>query len=298
MSGIVVGVDGSELSTIAARWAADQAMRQRCSLTLVFALLPPTASYSFGPGMAGTPYAMDEIRESANEEILALAASLPGPDIQTRLVIGSPSGVLLEESGEAAMVVVGSRGMGGFRGLMMGSVSSQVSAHSRCPVVIIRAEPPAKSHQIVVGIDGSPASNAALDFAFRMAAMDIETEKSRIIALHSWDAPSYDLIAFAGADLASGLSSIGDGAERLVSEALGGFEEKFPDVEVEHRVVRGPAAGSLAEAAKGADLVVVGTRGHGRVIGAIVGSVSKSIMHLTSVPVAIVPSPSPVVFPT
>ena len=69
-------------------------------------------------------------------------------------------------------------------------------------------------------------------------------------------------------------------------------------MEVEHRVVRGPAAGSLAEAAKGADLVVVGTRGHGRVIGAIVGSVSKSIMHLTSVPVAIVPSPSPVVFPT
>ena len=283
---IVVGIDGSEHSERAAIWAANEAAIHGRGLTLLFAILPAVTSYAFGPGVPMSPHVMDDIRDAAANELRTLADNLPCDDILTTSVVGSPSGALFDASLSAAAIVVGSRGRGGFKGLLLGSVSTQIAAHAQCPVVIVRDEPRPKASQIVVGLDGSPASQAALEYAFDQAS----THDWQLVALHAWDIPSYDLIAFSDTTFPVALSGNIEDEIRLTAVALGGFTEKYPDVIVETRVVRGNTAESLVAAAAGAAMLVVGTRGHGRIVGAIVGSISRSVMHQTEVPIAVIPA--------
>ena len=283
---IVVGIDGSEQSELAANWAAREAVAHGRGLTLVFAALPAVASYAFGPGVPMLPDVMDDIRGAAASELRRLADKLPGDDILTAFVVGAASGVLVVASSSAETIVVGSRGSGGFKGLLLGSVSNQVAAHAQCPVVIVRDEPRPGARNIVVGLDGSPASQAALAFAFHEASI----HNWHLIALHAWDIPSYDLIDFSNAALPETLSGLVDEEMRLTAIALGGFAEDYPDVSVETRVIRGNTAEALVTAATDAAMLVVGTRGHGRIVGAIVGSISRAVMHHAQVPIAVIPA--------
>ena len=283
---IVVGIDGSPHSERAALWAAREAVAHGRGLTLLFAILPSVSSITFGPGVPVSPDGIDEIREVAGNELRALAEALPCKDILTALVIGAPSGALFDASLTAETIVVGSRGRGGFKGLLLGSVSVQITAHAQCPVVIIREEPITDARNIVVGIDGSPASQAALAFAFDQAS----THGWNLVALHAWDIPSYDLLVFSDSSYPVALSRNIEDEIRLTAVALGGFTEKYPDVKVETRIIRGNTAEALVAAAVDASMLVVGTRGHGRIVGAIVGSISRSVMHESAVPIAVVPA--------
>ena len=284
---VVVGFDGSETSLLTAKWAAAEAELRGLGLTLVNALIPPTSGGTFGPGMAVGLDTLEDIRKAAQTALDEVAASLSGPDIQSIVQIGSPTGVLLEASETAALIVVGSRGHGGFKELLLGSVSSQLVAHADCPVIVMRHQIDAARNQIVVGIDGSPSSNAAVGFAFATASL----HKWKLVAVHAWDVPSFDLVIMPGTPVPTNFDSINDSEVRLAAEVLSGFQAEYPDVEVAQVVTRGNAVRALLDASPAAAMIVVGTRGHGQVMSSVLGSVSHGILHKAKVPVAVVGEP-------
>jgi nucleotide-binding universal stress UspA family protein len=146
MSGrLVVGVDGSPTATLAVRWAAREATLRDASLELVSAWEVPVTGVGFGYGFAPVPDEMLKGLAQGAEELLAQAAEVareaaPGLDLTTHVADGPAAPALIEASREADMLVVGSRGIGGFRELMLGSVSAQCAHHAACPVVIVRHE--------------------------------------------------------------------------------------------------------------------------------------------------------------
>ncbi len=284
---VVVGFDGSETSLLTAKWAAAEAELRGLGLTLVNALIPPTSGGTFGPGMAVGLDTLEDIRKAAQVTLDEVAATLSGSDIQSIVQIGSPTGVLLEASESAALIVVGSRGHGGFKELLLGSVSSQLAAHSDCPVIVMRHETDANRDSLVVGIDGSESSDAALRFAFATASL----HKWKLVAVHAWDVPSFDLVILPNTPVPMDFENIADSEVRLAAEVLAGFETEYPDVEVEQVVTRGNAVKALLEASPSAAMIVVGTRGHGQVVSSVLGSVSHGVLHKAKVPVAVVGEP-------
>ena len=145
--------------------------------------------------------------------------------------------------------------------------------------------PPTGARGIVVGIDGSPAAEAALAFAFDEASHHGWT----VVALHAWDVPSYDLLIVPNGPVPVPLTDVADDEVRLTAEVLAGFRDDYPDVDVEERLVRGPAVQSLVAASAGAAMIVIGTHGHGPAMGALLGSVSNGLLHKAKVPVVVVP---------
>lgn len=282
---VVVGYDGSESSTRAAQWAATEAADRGRGLTLVHAILPPVTTGGLGIGLPPSLDLVEQLEAQAKDQLDDFAATLPGTDIQTLVSVGAPSAVMLEASESADLVVVGSRGRGGFSGLLLGSVGAQVAAHAACPVAVIRQLAPASGRSVVVGIDGSPAAEAALAFAFDEASH----HGWSLVAVHAWDVPAYDLLIVPNGPVPIPLTDVADDEIRLTAEVLAGFRDDYPDVDVEEQLVRGPAVASLVTASTGAAMVVVGTHGHGPAMGALLGSVSNGLLHKATVPVVVVP---------
>ena len=286
---IVVGFDGSDPSLTAVRWAASAATLRGRDLVLLYALLPPTSSGAFGVGMPPSLDLLDQLEAAARQEVEDLARTIqgefPGVDARGVVAIGAPSAVLLEAADTAELVVVGSRGRGGFTGLLLGSVGAQVAAHAACPVAVIRRGPNPEATSIVVGIDGSPAAEAALRFAFDAASH----HGWSITAVHAWDVPAYDLLIVPNAPVPVPLSDVADDEVRLTAEALAGFRDEYPDVDVVEHLVRAPAVKALLDAAADAAMIVMGTHGHSPAIGALLGSVSNGLLHKAKLPVVIVP---------
>ncbi len=286
---VVVGFDGSEPARRAAEWAAREARLRGRTLTLVHAILPPVTTGGLGVGLPPSLELIDELERQAGEQLVALAAELGNLDMRTQVSVGSPSGVLLEASESAELVVVGSRGRGGFAGLLLGSVGGQVAAHAECPVAVVREVPADDARDIVVGVDGSAGSRRALAFAFEHASF----HGWGVIALHAWDVPAYDLLIVPNGPVPIPLADVADDEVRLAAEVLAGFRNDYPDVEVQERLVRAPAVTAILEAAKDAALIVVGTHGHSPALGALLGSVSNGVLHKARVPVIVVPPSDP-----
>jgi nucleotide-binding universal stress UspA family protein len=286
---VVVGFDGSESSTRAAQWGAREARLRGRGLTLTHAILPPVTTGGLGVGLPPSLELIDELERQAEERLRSVAVDFGEIDIATRVSIGAPSGVLLEASETAELVVVGSRGRGGFTGLLLGSVSAQVAAHAECPIAVVRELPDEAAECIVVGIDGSPGAEAALAFAFEHASF----HGWRVVAIHAWDVPAYDLLIVPNGPVPIPLTDVADDEVRLTAEVLAGFRGDYPDVEVEERLVRAPAVGAILDAAKGAALIVVGTHGHSPAIGALLGSISNGVLHKARIPVVVVPPTEP-----
>lgn len=208
----------------------------------------------------------------------------PDLDVSSSLIVGSPSSVLLQASVEARLIVLGCRGMGGFEELLLGSVSSQVSAHARCPVLVIRpaqGSPPDPAGPVLVGVDGSPGSEAAVEFAFTEAAQ----RGVPLVALHYW-------VPRAGVGGEYGHGSMiaeEDEARRFLAEAVSGWAAKYPEVVVEERAVLDTyPEGGFVNASASASLVVVGSRGRGGLTGRLMGSVSQALLHHGHCPIAVV----------
>jgi nucleotide-binding universal stress UspA family protein len=284
---VVVGYDGSEAATAAVTWAAAEAAIRGRGLVIVNALLPTALSAGFGAGMPATPEFIETLQQGATDQLARIASEVDGVDVVTHVEIGSPSGVLLEASEEAELVVIGSRGRGGFSGLLLGSVSSQVAAHAQCPTVVLRHAAASTANTVVVGIDGSEGSQSAAAFAFDTASR----HGWRVIALHAWAVPSYDLIVAADGVVPLPMSDVADEDVRMSAEVLSGLGERYPDVDVEQRLVQGGAVDAVVGASADAALLVVGTRGHGMAVGALLGSVSHGVLHKATCPVAVVPTP-------
>lgn len=285
---VVVGVDGSAQSDAAVAWAAREAVLRHRPLRAVHAFVWPLLRVSTGPLPGGPPDS--GLRGAADRMILAAAATArdaaPAVAVTGAVVTGHPAGVLVAESHSAALVILGNRGLGGFSGLLAGSVAVPVAAHAACPVVVVRDEAGQlgpSAGRVVVAVDGSPLSELAVGFAFEEAAW----WGVGLTAVHAWTHPTstgpddplplvYDVDAVIGDE------------ERLLAEQLAGWRDRYPDVDVRRRVVHGRASKVVVEESHGATLLVVGSRGRGGFRGLLLGSVSQAALHHAGCPVAIV----------
>lgn len=282
---VVVGFDGSNQSEAAARWAAREAHVRGLGLTVIHATVPPmSSSGAWGPAAPISMDAIDEIRNGAQVFLDTFAATLPAGDVQTLVQVGSPTGILLSASESAALIVVGSRGHGGFKELLLGSVSQQLVAHADCPVAVIRDERALDATAVVVGVDGSAASHAAVDFAFDHASR----HHLSVLAIHAWDVPSFDLIVMPNTPVPIEIGDIANTEVRLAAELLAGYEARYPDVTLETRIIRTTPANAILSVEDEAAVIVMGTRGHGSVVGSIIGSVSHTVLHRATVPVVVI----------
>lgn len=284
---IVVGMDGSDGSLRAARWAVSEAKVRGRGLTLAHSIMPATASSAFEVSIPPRLDLIDDMRHGAVDDLTQIAADLDCADVQVSVEIGSPQALLLTASDTAELIVLGSRGRGGFTALLLGSVGSQVTSHASCPVIVMRDDPRADANEIIVSLDGSELSLAALDFAFDEASR----HGFKIVAVHAWDVPSFGLILTSDGPVPLSLEHVADDEIRLAAEILAGYTEQYPDVKVVEHLVRAPAVQALLDSATNAVMIVLGTRGRNAAIGALLGSTSNGVLHKAKVPVAIVPMP-------
>ncbi|KAB1903126.1 universal stress protein [Micromonospora sp. AMSO31t] len=280
---ILVGYDGSADASVALGWALDEAGRSGRPVRLAYVFEWLTVAGWIGPGVAPGVWPDETARRQVEDLVRRAAADAaadrPGLTVQGEVFDGPPALVLQERSAEAAMLVLGSRGHGGFGGLLAGSTAVSVSAHAHCPVIVVRDGRPVTSGPVVVGADGSPSSVQALGFAVERAAQrDVPVR-----ALRVWEPPAEGRVP-PGFDPEEAAAT-----ERAAAEAdLTPWRESFPDVPVEVVANPGSPAALLVEESRTAQLVVVGSRGRGGLRGMLLGSVSQQLIHHAQCPVAVV----------
>jgi nucleotide-binding universal stress UspA family protein len=281
-SRVVVGVDESPSSDAALDWAIDEASRRRLPLHLVHAFGVDYSMVAAPALIPGATSVEDKVLDAGVARVRSLA---PSVQVTAEADTGYPAHALVELSETADTVVLGARGRGALRGALLGSVSLQVATHARCPVVVVRElpAPGASVPRVVVGIDGSPTSERAIGYAFAQAS----SRGLGLTVVHAW------WMEFVEGVITSTSSEeqwerMGQEQRVLVSEALAGWREKYPDVNVREHVVRSLPAEALVGESAGAELVVVGSRGRGGFAGLLLGSVSHSVMQHAHCPVAVV----------
>ncbi|MBF6556487.1 MAG: universal stress protein [Acidimicrobiales bacterium] len=303
---IAVGVDGSANATAALEWAATQAQLTGAVLAIVTA---------FGPGhvFVSVKEVNRVMREHVDEATAQAKRIAPELAIASRTHAGLPESVLIEESAVADLLVVGSRGRGGFTGLLLGSVSRRCVQLARCPVIVVGQHrqapatdgtdrnrsgiPPGTGtinfpkegalmttsaetdRRIVVGVDGSKSSIAALEWA----ATEAELTGAGLKVLMTWEWPiSYGWALSVPSDYDPTHES-----EKLLGDLLQPIREAHPGVSIASTVVEGHPSPVLVEASQGADLLVVGSRGHGEFAGMLLGSVSEHCVSNAHCPVLV-----------
>ncbi|MEO3755288.1 universal stress protein [Streptomyces sp. B6B3] len=284
---VVVGVDGSEASHTALEVAAREARMRGCGLTVVHAYPVPAVPMREGqPPLHPLEERIHDLAEHVTTHAVDRARRLlPGEEVAGVTEEGDPLSVLVAHSREAALVVVASRGLGAFQRALLGSTSARLPAHSACPVMIVRGRPDPE-RPVVLGVDGSAAGEAAVEFAFQEAAYrDVPLR-----ALHAWtpaDAPASPPPdpSLPHPDRPHVLAQ---GEERLLAETLAGRTERYPAVRVERSVVRGRARPALIDASADAGLLVLGARGRGGFAGLLLGSVSQAVQAHAHCPVVVV----------
>jgi nucleotide-binding universal stress UspA family protein len=299
--GVVVGVDGSDTSLGAFAYGAWEAQERGLPLYLVYCYDVPPAFAALALG----PDPERELVESAAQRLTDLAeqarAAYPKLEVHTTVVAGHPGACLVRASQHAALVVVGSRGLGGFKGLLLGSVGTQLTAHASAPVIVVRPDAQATAVgtspdplPVVVGVDGVPDSTAAIDFAFEEAS----ARGVPVTVLYAWWMLPVSRLQPEGARMPD-LSTEADlaGAEeevrRMLAEATAGVRTDYPDVEVTllpARVLNPVVA--LLEASRDAGLLVVSRHGGNALTRLIFSSVGDVAVREASCPVAIVPEMS------
>lgn len=287
---IIVGVDGSPASQVAVDWAAHTAALRGVALELVHVLTPPVvmafpevplpSGYLQWQEDAGRAVLATAVK-TAEEAALAVGKGTRPLTVTTEMVSGPSVPVLAELSGQAQMIVVGCRGRSALARGLLGSVSTGVLHHATCPVAVVHDEDPLIPHPskapVVVGVDGSPASERAVEIAFEEASF----RGVDLVAVHVWS--DSGILEFPGVDW----SVLQCGAEETLAERLAGWGERYPDVLVRRVVVADRPAHQLLEQAQAAQLLVVGSRGRGGFAGMVLGSVSTAVVHAAQVPVIV-----------
>jgi nucleotide-binding universal stress UspA family protein len=285
---IVAAVDGSTSALDAVRWAADEAGRRGMSLRLLHAVNVAALAYS-GAFILPKDYC-ESMRQAGRtylaDALAAVRDAHPELEVETELVDRAPIPALVDASAKAALVVVGSRGLGGFTGLLLGSTAIATVAHGHCPVVAVRGDQPDPTGPVVVGVDASPTSEAALAWAYEEAS----SRGVDLVAVHAWTEFASDNAYAYARQFVVDWDTVQTRQEMDLAERLAGYGEKYPDVTV-HRVVEGGrAAELLLHHARGAQLLVVGSRGHAELGGLVLGSTSRALILHAPCPVLVVRS--------
>jgi nucleotide-binding universal stress UspA family protein len=282
--GIVVGVDGSPASRVAVDWAARDAAMRNVPLTLVHVANGVVAPWSQMPLPTGLGKWQQQRGRQFIDDAIRIAAEATietGPaQVKTEMYYSATVPTLVDLSKEAEIVVVGSRGQGAF-GSLLGSVSAGLVHHAHCPVAVIHDEDPLMPHPaqapVLVGIDGSPASELATAIAFDEASR----RQVDLIALHAWS--DAGVLDFPGMDWSTMKAS----EDEVLAERLAGWQERYPDVMVHRLVVCDRPARQLIEHSEEAQLVVVGSHGRGGFAGMLLGSVSAAVVQSARMPVIV-----------
>jgi nucleotide-binding universal stress UspA family protein len=286
----LVGVDGSAESDAAIRWATHEAVMRRAAMTLVHVVAPLAASWPMGPVYADiTEWQRNNARHVLGQALKTLEATVSAsqlPDVHTQTLNSSVVPTLVRASENQQMIVVGSRGSGALGRLLLGSVSTGLVHHASCPVAVIRPEPESSygDDPVLLGIDGSPASEAATALAFDEASR----RGVDLVALHAWsDVAVFPILGMDWHEYESR-------GHEILSERLAGWQEQYPDVHVQRRLVCDQPARWLTRESQHAQLVVVGSRGRGGFASTWLGSVSNAVAQSANVPVLVVREPIPV----
>jgi nucleotide-binding universal stress UspA family protein len=284
--GILVGVDGSAESDAAVSWAAHEASIRGEPVTLMHGVQPVVVNWPVSDGHStvaqwqeeNARHAIDQGRKSFGA---ALEASQQ-PDIRTEVLYSHPVDALVDASTEARMIVVGSHGRGAFGRLLWGSVSRGVVEHAHCPVAVIHSDqasaPVDPAAPVLLGVDGSPASEAATAWAFDEASR----RGVALVALHAWS--DIGVFPILGMDWRT---YQGQG-EEVLAERLAGWQERYPDVDISRRLVCDTPARWLIDESQHAQLVVVGSHGRGGFAGMRLGAVSAAVAQSAKAPVVVV----------
>ena len=281
--GIVVGVDGSSTAQAAVRWAARDAAMRDVPLTLVHVTndsVPAVPQIAMPAGLAR--WLEEQGRTITDAAVKVAEESTPGSgaaQINSEVLFGAAVGTLVDLSKQAEMVVVGCRGRGALARTFLGSVSSGLVHHAHCPVAVIHDENQADRGQaaVLVGIDGSPASESATAIAFDEAS----GRGVDLVALHAWrdvgvcEFPEFDWSALAADQ------------EEMLAERLAGWQERYPDVRIRREIVLKEPARRLVKASEDAQLVVVGSHGRGGFAAMLLGSVGAAVVNAARIPVIV-----------
>lgn len=270
---IIVGYDGSPSSTEAVDWAVQEARLRGAPVIVCHAWTPQ-------PLPAEPAGLRDPAREQA-ERVLsdgalhARASAAPCAEVRSLLASGPAARLLYEQSASADLMVVGSHGIGGLPGMLLGSVGLQVAAHAQAPVTVVRGRwrrvPGQYPEPVVVGADGSPGSQGALEFAIAEAALR--------------DVP---LLAVCALCDSAGVVGIAHSVEAAFGAAVDRVQAAHPDVMMQRRVEPGAPRSALLTAASRGQLLVVGARGRGGLAEMALGSVSLALLHHAACPVTVV----------
>jgi nucleotide-binding universal stress UspA family protein len=287
---VVVGFDNSPGARAALEFAAAQAKVRGVGLRVVSAFHLVVSDLGIGAGVPWELETIEAIRRAAHDDAQEAArwAASAHPELPVEVAVapGPAAGVLLEQTKDAGLVVLGSHGRGGFLDLLLGGTAREVATHQHAPTVVVRTAEP-KSDRVVVGIDGSPDSLRALAFAFDMASRT----GGSLTAVHTWDVPPIGaLTGVPSPEPPALVREVADVEVRAALEELAGFAEQYPDVQVEHKVLRGAPVPLLVAEAADAGLLVVGSRGRGGFVGLLLGSVSHGVLHHAAGNVAVVRS--------
>ncbi|MBM7081840.1 universal stress protein [Micromonospora sp. SCSIO 07396] len=280
---ILVGYDGSADAGVAVDWALAEARRTGRPVRLAYVFEWMTVAGWVGPGVAPGVWPDDDARRQVEELVHKAAsdaaAAWPGVTVHGEVFDGPPALVLEERSAEAGLLVLGSRGHGGFTGLLAGSTAVSVAAHAHCPVVVVREAQATVTGPVVVGFDGSEQAGTALGFAVERAAQ----RDAPLLVLQAFEPPD-DRWRPSDPDAEARLA-----ADRAtIEQALSGWRETFPEVPVTVEIAPARPAAALVEASREAQLVVVGSRGRGGLRGMLLGSVGQQLIQHAHCPVAVI----------
>ncbi|MGA9490690.1 MAG: universal stress protein [Mycobacterium sp.] len=284
--GIIVGADGSPASDAAIRWAAEDAALRHVSLTVVYVINPAVTQWPHGP----LPDGVGVWQENEGRRILTDASKIardaaggnPAVSVDCEMYSSATIPTFVDLSKKAELIVVGNHGRGAWARGLLGSVSSSLVRHAHCPVAVIcdeqtRTPSPADEAPVLVGIDGSPASELATQIAFDEASR----RRVNLVAVHAWS--DTEIVDLPGLDW----SAVKAEEERLLAEQLAGWQERYPDVTVHRLLVCDRPARVLVETSEAAQLVVLGSHGRGVFAGALLGSVGNAVVQSVHTPVIV-----------
>ena len=283
--GVLVCVDGSAASDAAVAWGTREAIMRDLPITLVHAVPPVVVGWPVGQLYADMPewqhdsaqHVIDQARKTLNA---SLGDSKP-PEIHTETVYSAIVPALIEATKNAWMIVAGSQGLGAVGRLLLGSVTTGLVHYAHCPVAVIHSDEgatPDPGAPVVLGIDGSPASEAATALAFDEASR----RGVGLVALHVWsDVGVFPILGMDWHDREKE-------AQEILAERLAGWQERYPDVHVERKLFCDKPSEWLLKESEHAQLVVVGSRGRGGFPGMLLGSVSSAVAQSARVPVLVV----------
>lgn len=307
---IVVGVNANPDSQLALRWAADEALRRGAPVRVVTAyershasLAAATAQPVVSAGQAGALDPLDaahsahsaqsveavesmesiqSVREAFDDAVGYVRGRIGADRVTGSFASARPAAALVEESASAELVVVGSRSRSSLASVMLGSVSSAVAAHAASPVVVVRKErSSSQADRIVVGVDGSPESEAALAFAFAAAGL----RDAHLDVVYAWHPTA---VLGSRTWTMERAETEREARRRELRDRIEPFQSKHPEVSASTYVLEGRPATLLAKQSETARLMVVGSRGHGGINGLLLGSVSQALLHYAQSTVAVI----------